>query len=391
MKKTLLAPIALALLVGIAAPAGAQVAAQVPPPPGVGMAAGILLEVESGKILWAKDSTAVRPPASLTKVMTALVVLEKGRLDETAPITADARNAPGGRTYAEEGWTFTVRDLLWGLLLQSGNDSAIALAHKFSPDGTVGGFVKLMNDKAAALGATDTSFANPHGYDEAGHVSTARDLAIITAAAMSKPLFKEMVASKTREVPWGDGSTHTFFNHNKLLYRYPGAIGVKTGFTSGAGHSLISAAQRDGSTLMTVVLGSPDHYGETTALFDWGYGNLGALKQFPVGSLVKKVKQPAAAPLAKAVSKGLEIVQLDPSTLARSESKDVPVESAPLLVPAIVLALTAGFGAFMVRRRRKASPDSLMRELQVELDSVVPGLSPGLSAELTPEPAGSRS
>ncbi|HEX2053597.1 MAG TPA: D-alanyl-D-alanine carboxypeptidase family protein [Actinomycetota bacterium] len=271
--------VAAVLLLSCLAPAAqASQAISPPPPPQVSMQAGLLMELESGNVLWAREESSLRAPASLTKVLTALVALENSPLEKTGVISPAARNVPGQRMFAEEGWTMTVGDMLWGLLLQSGNDAAISLAETVSPDGTQAGFMKMANDRARELGATDTNFVNPHGMDQPGHQTTARDLALITAAALQDPTFKQMVSSKTHVVPWGDGQKHLFINHNKLLWRYPGAMGVKTGFTRGAGSCLISAVQRDGHTLIAVVMGSPNHYAESTALYDWGFGNLASLK-----------------------------------------------------------------------------------------------------------------
>lgn len=262
----------------LAPAAGASQAPSAPPAPEVSMQAGVLLDMDSGNVLWARNEDAVRAPASLTKVLTALVAIENSPLEKTGVISEAARNVAGGRTFAEQGWTFTVEDMLWGLLLQSGNDAAISLAETVSPDGTEAGFMKMANGRAKELGATSTNLVNPHGLDQPGHQTTARDLALITSAALRNPTFARMVSTKTHVVPWGDGQKHLFINHNKLLWRYPGTIGVKTGFTSGAGASLISAVQRDGHTLIAVVMGSANHYAESTALYDWGFANLDALK-----------------------------------------------------------------------------------------------------------------
>jgi D-alanyl-D-alanine carboxypeptidase (penicillin-binding protein 5/6) len=270
--------VATVLISMLAGPVQAQQLPAVPEPPPVAMSSGILVDLGTGKVLWARNERVRQAPASLTKILTALVILERLNLDQKAIITPDARAAPGARTYAEQGWTFTVRELLWGMLLQSGNDAAIALAHRGSPDGTVEGFMKLANARAAQMGARDTHFRNPHGYDSPGHLTTARDLAIITAGAMREPVFAEMVASRSHRLTWGDGQPHTFFNHNKLLARYPGTVGVKTGFTSSAGHCLASAVTRDGTTLLAIVLKSPNHYGESTALYDWAFANLAGLR-----------------------------------------------------------------------------------------------------------------
>lgn len=274
--------LALAYLAPVPAVAQTPVAA----PPETTMSAGILIDLQSNRVLWAKNPDSPRAPASLAKILTALTVLQNANLGDTTVISPAARNVGGGRMYAEQGWQFTVEDLLWGLLLQSGNDAAVALAEKVSPDGTVAGFMKLANATAAALGAKNSNFVNPHGLDEPGQTTTARDLAIITSAAMRNPVFAQMVSSKTRNVPWGDGLPHTFINHNKMLWKTPGAIGVKTGFTKGAGNSLVSAVRRNGSTLVAVVMGTPRHYQESNALYDWGFENLASLKAQSSAALV---------------------------------------------------------------------------------------------------------
>lgn len=305
--------------VGALAQAPAEATAEAPP---TSMISGILIDLESKKVLWAKDAESMRAPASLTKILTALTVLELANLEDTAVISKAARNAPGGRMYAEEGWTFTVQDLLWGLMLQSGNDAAITLAEKVSPDGTIAGFMKLANAKAVELGATDSNFMNPHGLDEPGHTTTARDLGIITAAAMQNPIFARMVASKTHNVPWGDGNQHMFINHNKMLWRTPGAIGVKTGFTNEAGNCLVSAVHRNGSTLIAVVMGTPQHYADSNALYDWGFAN--ALTSHSTSD----VNRPSIE-LSESSANGLVVTQSSTSSIGVGN----------LLVPALAIAV----------------------------------------------------
>ncbi|HEU4866466.1 MAG TPA: D-alanyl-D-alanine carboxypeptidase family protein [Actinomycetota bacterium] len=304
-----------------------------PPPPGTTMQAGVLLDMESGNVLWARDEKTIRAPASLTKILTALVAIENSDLNKQGVISNAARTVPGGRMFAEEGWTMTVGDMLWGLLLQSGNDAAISLAETVSPDGTVAGFMKMANDRAHELGATDSTFMNPHGLDEPGHQTTAKDLALLTSAAMRNPTFAQMVSQKTHVVPWGDGQNHLFINHNKLLWRYPGTVGVKTGFTSDAGNCLISAVQRDGHTLIAVVMGTGNHYAESTALYDWGFANLPALKAHSAYS-IRPEMTPQNAEL-----------QIDP---ASSEPGGLAGVQLRILVPA--LAIVCLLATAMVRR-----------------------------------------
>ncbi|MGQ0679906.1 MAG: D-alanyl-D-alanine carboxypeptidase family protein [Actinomycetota bacterium] len=317
------------LAIGCLTPSAALAQAALPGEPATTMASGILIDLEANKVLWSKDAEAARAPASLTKVLTALTVLEHaGSLQDTAVISETARNAAGGRMFAEQGWTFTIEDLLWGLMLQSGNDAAITLAEKISPDGTVAGFMKLANAKAVELGALRSSFMNPHGLDEPGHMSTAKDLAIITAAAMQNPVFARIAGSKTHNVPWGDGKPHMFINHNKLLWRAPGAVGVKTGFTDDAGNCLISAVQRHGSTLVAVVMGTPHHYADSIALFDWGFANLGTLNASSAEVMVK----PASATPAQPVDRGLVVTQTSSGGLGK------------VLLPALALLVLTTLG-----------------------------------------------
>lgn len=351
--------VALALLLCWAAPALADPAergparsadgdsgaptAEVPAPPNVNMAAGILVDLASGKVLWSRDADVPRPPASLTKVLTALVVLDHADLHDSVTVTPEARGVDGARIYAEAGWVMPVRDLLWGLLLESGNDAAVALAQKVSPDGTIAGFAKLMNDEARQLGAVHSTFVNPHGLDAPGHLTTARDLAIITSAAMRNPTFAEMVATVRQGIPWGDSSTRHLTNHNKLLTRYPGTVGIKTGFTNGAGPSLVSAVQRGSSTLLAVVLDAPGqtHYEESIALYDWGFANLPALLAHPQSTLPAPAGLPGTAKArdhGRAVRVGgLDIVQL-------AAPSPVSPQRRPLTAVGLCVVVAVGLG-----------------------------------------------
>src|SRR5712691_3056327 len=296
-----------------------------PPPPGpdgnplpapLGVDEGILVDTSNGKVLWEVNDNQPRPPASLTKILTALVVLQRAGLDDTQTVTDEAYNAPGANTYAKPGWTYSVDDMLWGLLLVSGNDMAISLAQRVSPDGTMAGFVQLMNEQAAALGATSTVMVNPHGMDAPGHVSTARDLALLTMVAMRVPTFATMVGTVQHAIPWDGGQhTHPLVNHNKLLTLYPGTIGVKTGYTNGSGNSLASEATHDGHTLLAIVLNakSPAGYNDSKALYDWGFLNFDALEARATDVIVpltpsstmpaatKKAGDPVAEAVARAV------------------------------------------------------------------------------------------
>lgn len=308
-----------------------------PGPPPFASASGILLDGRTGKVLWGKDEGRVRAPASLTKILTALVVLENADLASRVTITPEARAAAGSRTYAESGWSFSVEDLLYGLLLPSGNDAAIALAQKVSPDGTQEGFMRMVNRRAAEMGAASTRFMNPHGLDEPGHTTTARDMGLITLTALRNPTFASMVKARSHRVRWGDGTARSFRNHNKLLSRYPGTVGVKTGYTGSARHTLASAVHRNGTTLVAVTMGSFRQYDDSVVLFDWGFANLAALR----ASARDEIWPPRpAAPNPGAGKAGSDLIA---DTLGLLRSVGGAPGGSALAIP--VLALSTFFAA----------------------------------------------
>lgn len=225
--------------------------------------AAILIEADSGRVLYEHNADQQMLIASTTKIMTALVVLESCDLDEMVPIT-QAHMAEGSSMYLQPGEELTVETLLYGLLLCSGNDAALALADHCGPGVEV--FVEKMNDKAKELGLVNTSFANPNGLDDEQHYSTARDMARLAAYAMENETFSRIVSTKSITI---DGRTMT--NHNKLLSRYEGCIGLKTGYTRAAGRTLVSCAVRDGMKLIAVTLKDGNDWADHAALFDYGF------------------------------------------------------------------------------------------------------------------------
>ena len=291
-----------------AAPVWAMAPRQVPTPPGpganplpppLGVAAGILVDAGNGKVLWSENDTEPRAPASLTKLATAMVVLQRADLNATATVSPAEAAVGGGEIEAPAGTTATIEDLLWGMLLVSSNDMAETLAQAVSPDGTVAGFVNVMNSDAAAVGATGSNFANPHGLDAPGHVSTARDLALLTLVDMKFPLFAQIVGTVKHEVSW-NGDPVPLINHNKLLRLYPGTVGVKTGYTGDAGWALDSEVTRGGTTLLAVVLGtrSPAGYDDSEALYNWGFANLATLEAQSTDRIVPEPLPAYTAPVA---------------------------------------------------------------------------------------------
>ena len=238
------------------------------PPQTVSSHAVVLYEPQSGRVLYEKDADTPRPMASTTKLMTALIVAEHLPADSAVTVPAAAVLVEGSAMGLRGGDVLTVRDLLAGLLLSSGNDAANALALLVS--GSLPAFAALMNDKAAELGMTNTVFVTPSGLDEGDHHSTARDMARLGAAVLQVPLLAELCASKTETVPI-NGSAVSLRNHNRLLHLYEDAVGLKTGFTKKSGKCLVSAATRDGVTLVVASLNGGDYWNDHMALYEYGF------------------------------------------------------------------------------------------------------------------------
>ena len=230
----------------------------------------ILIEAESGRVLYQKNAFVKLPMASTTKIMTALVAIESGNIDRLVKVDDRARGVEGSSIYLAEDEVLSMRDLIYALLLASANDAAAAIAFEIS--GSIEEFAKLMNQKAESLGLTSTHFINPHGLHDDEHYTTAYDLAKITAAAIKNDIFIEICSSKSIKIPLNQGEgTRYLTNHNKLLRSYDGCIGVKTGFTKKSGRCLVSAAERNGLRLIAVTLNAPDDWRDHSAMLDFGF------------------------------------------------------------------------------------------------------------------------
>jgi len=264
--------VAAALVVFVQLLLPAQAAASLPKPPGIASGAAVLMDWETGEILFQKEMHAKRSPASTTKVMTALIALERGRLEDLVTISKRAAYTPGSSMYIKPGQVYSLHDLLHGLLLRSGNDAAVAIAEHLS--GSVESFAVEMNQRARELGAVGTNFTNPHGLTDPLHLSTAYDLALITRAALRNPLFASVVSLKSQTLNFEQlGREVTLNNTNRLLHIVAGADGVKTGTTSAAGPCLIFSATRDEQRLIGVVLRAGDRWSESARILEWGFKN----------------------------------------------------------------------------------------------------------------------
>lgn len=230
----------------------------------------VLYCVERQEFVYSKNADLVMPMASLTKIMTGIVVIENAEIDSVVTIDPAACGIEGSSIYLTPGERLTVKELLYALLLESANDAATALAIAVS--GSVEEFTVLMNDKAEQLCLSSSHFTNPHGLDDEKHYSTAADLAILCDHAMKNETFAEIVTTKKTDIPYKENKTgRLLVNHNRLLSSYEGCIGVKTGFTKRSGRCLVSAAKRDGVTLIAVTLNAPNDWNDHKTLFDWGF------------------------------------------------------------------------------------------------------------------------
>ena len=248
----------------------------------------VVIDQYSGRILLEHNADTPLPMASTTKVMTALLAIERGNLD--APVTA-GRNAfgvPGTSIYLSQGETLTLEQMLYGLMLASGNDAAVAIAEHIG--GTVEDFCRLMTARAAELGCTNTVFLTPHGLPCEGHCTTARDLALIAREAMTHDIFRQIVSTTRAKIPWdGRDYDRVLNNKNRLLTTYEGATGIKTGYTRKAGRCLVFGAEREGMAVIGVVLNCPDWFGEAARLMDEAFARWDAMTLLSAGEHLRAI------------------------------------------------------------------------------------------------------
>lgn len=258
-------------------------------PPELTAKSAILIEASTGSILYDRCSQERRPPASTTKMMTLITALEHGKLDDMVTTSHFASQTEGSTLWLAPGEQLKMLDLLYGVMLVSGNDATVAVAEHIS--GSVEKFAELMTTKAHAIGATDTQFTNSSGLPDPHHYSTARDLALIAAYGYQNPLFTEIITTLSRTMPWeGKDQDREIYNENKLLWQYEGGNGVKTGYTDEAGRCLVSGAKRNGIQLIAVVLDSDYMWTDSMALLDYGFRQVHSQTYFQQGDVLKTVR-----------------------------------------------------------------------------------------------------
>lgn len=239
--------------------------------PSVFSPGAVLMDGATGQILFEQNSRTRFHPASVTKILTGIIAVERGRLDDQVIISERAYNAEGSSAYLEPGESLTLEQLLFALMLPSGNDAAVAIAEHIG--GSVEGFAVLMNQKARALGAFDSNFVTPSGLHDPNHYTSARDMALILRHALGNPVFAKIAATKEYTLP--GRVSRVFNNHNRLLWTYPYATGGKTGFTPEANHTLVVSAERDGRRLISALMNSDKVavYTDAASLFDFGFSS----------------------------------------------------------------------------------------------------------------------
>lgn len=277
---------ALLLASGYAHAAGPE---KLPPAPGNHAKAAALIDVTSGRILFSQRGDEPMNIASLTKIMTAIVAIEHGNLNDKVTVSSRAAGMEGSSLYLKAGEKITLLDLLYGLMLRSGNDAAVAVAEHVG--GSLGGFVFMMNKKAEELGLSNSHFENPHGLDQAGHYMSANDLARLTAYALRNPVFQKIVKTRIKTAPNPHESwDYKWVNKNKMLRMYEGADGVKTGFTKQASRTLVTSATRNGQQLAAVTLSDGNDWADHRNLLDYGF------KHFPLAAVVRQGERVAGTP-----------------------------------------------------------------------------------------------
>lgn len=289
-------------LLGCIAAKPAAAAPAYPAAPALKAAAAVVIDAESGQVLYEKNAHARRAPASTTKIMTSLLCIESGRLDEIVTISERAAAIGESTIYLKKGEKLKLRDLTYGVLLSSGNDASTAVA-EFLGGGSEARFIEMMNKKAQQLGLKDTHFNNPHGLPDQNHYSSAYDLAILLREATKQPAWNEIAETKWKKIPGlGKPDGRTLKNHNKLLWNYPYATGGKTGFTLAAGRCFVGSARRDGRQVIQATLASPDLWADSQNLLAYG------LEHFETVTVAKKGEIVGTVPIQAGGSRMVEVI-----------------------------------------------------------------------------------
>lgn len=326
--------------------------------------AAILVDAASGRVLYERNADRKMLIASTTKILTALVAIEQGNLQDTVKVSREAACTEGSAMYLKEGETLTLETLLYGLLLCSGNDAAVAVAQHVG--GSVKGFVALMNEKARELEMENSSFANPNGLDDENHYSTARDMAKLARAALENETLVRIAS--TRSITIGARTMH---NHNKLLGYMDNCLGLKTGYTKAAGRTLVSCAERNGQRLIAVTLQDGNDWADHQALYEYGFST------YPARTCAVRGKALTQASVSGGIRSGVPLIAGESFCWPAAASEQLTTEicldrplSAPVAAGTVVGAAVFRLNGAEVGRVPLAAGRTVMPKLASALNSL---------------------
>lgn len=334
----------------------------------------VLMEMTSKRVLYQKNAHVKLPMASTTKIMTALVAIENGNLTDVITVPPEASGVEGSSIWLSAGEKHTMEDLLYGLMLSSGNDAAVTIAIHIG--GSVEGFAEMMNAKAKEIGAEDTNFVTPHGLHDKNHYTTAYDLGLISAVAMENPEFSKIVNTRNKTIPW-EGSTwdRSLRNKNKIIWQYDGGNGIKTGYTSNAGRCLVSAANRENMQLVGVVLNCPDMFEDSKKMLSYGFDAYDMTTIFDHNQSFGRI------PVEGAIVPDVEFVADASVTMPLTNKEKETVQTEVNLKESLVAPVTAGEeigevnifvgGSLVATAKLKATQDVVKNSLQYNLKKII--------------------
>ncbi len=311
----------------------------------------ILMDVESGRVLYEQNADARMLIASTTKILTALVAIREGNPTDVVTVSHAAAYTEGSSMYLKEGEQLTLESLLYGLLMCSGNDAATAIAEHIG--GSVDAFAAMMNATARQIGMTNSSFANPHGLDHERHYSTARDMARLACAAVADETLMRIASTRTATV---GGRTMT--NHNKLLQYMDGCIGLKTGYTRAAGRTLVSCAERNGQRLVAVTLQDGNDWADHQSLYEYGFAAYPAARPAVLGRVVDYGTVPGG------LKERVPLVAADSFSwpLGQGETLETEIRLDGALSAPVLAGTKVGAAVFLVNGREAGQVDLLCGE-----------------------------
>lgn len=319
--------------------------------PDISAEGGVLVDASSGCVLFGKNAEKRMKPASTTKILTGIIALESGKKEAAVTISENAAYTEGSSMYLKPGEKISLINLVYGLMLNSGNDAAVAVAEFLS--GSVPEFAEAMNSKAQAIGVKNSNFENPNGLDSDKHYTTPYDLAMITRYAMKNKDFREVVSTVNKVVKTEDGENKYLHNHNKLLWMYDGCVGVKTGYTKASGRTLVSSATRDGMTLIAVTMNAPADWNDHICMLNYGFGNYETICFLRKNTVCAEIAVEGGEKEYTGLYPEKDIVK----TVKKGAEENISMEFSIEKVPAPVKAGT--IGGYAILRENGKAPEKI--------------------------------